>query len=363
MERAFVARRGGAAVASPADWQLILDWERRGMPLPVVLEGLDRAFERRLSRSPRLALRACAGAVETAYAAYRRRRAGLPVSEPPDSAAGGPAARSPRGSSVRSPARSPVRSPEMPPEERASVSAPAGCPPPAGGDGLGDGAGAPAAPGGSPRTSPSGPEPRSGTARRGVRWAADLAGWRPDPAALCPEDAAAAVSAARNRLSGLAAGPVPDEASPATDPGTADAAPDEGDDEILEEIETELLRRLARALREPLRSQAEAAAAGALARHRRRMPPDEYRQALAAAVRRRLPRLLGLPRLPLESALPETPNRAPPENQAAPEESVAAASVPPVAAGPTPAAPTPKRPRRRPSDSPAAAPSSPAPSR
>ena len=248
------------------------------------------------------------------------------------------------------------------------MSAPAGSLPAAGGDSLGDGACAPAAPGGSPRTRPSGPEPRSGIARRGVRWAADLARWRPDPAALCPEDAAAAVSAARNRLSRLAAGPVPDEASPATDPGTADAAPGEGDDETLEEIETELLRGLAGALREPLRSQAESAAAGALARHRRRMPPDEYRQALAAAVRRRLPRLLGLPRLPLESALPETPNRAPPQNRESPEESVAAesvaaASVPPVAAGPTPAAPTPKRPRRRPSDSPAAGPSSPAPSR
>lgn len=248
------------------------------------------------------------------------------------------------------------------------MSAAAGCPPPARGDGLGDGAGAPAAPGGSPRTSPSGPEPGSGTARRGVRWAADLARWRPDPAALCPEDAAAAVFAARNRLSRLVAGPLPDVASPATDPGTADAAPGEGDDEILEEIETELLRGLAGALREPLRSQAESAAAGALARHRRRMPPDEYRQALAAAVRRRLPRLLGLPRLPLESALPETPNRTPPENRAAPEESVAAEAVaaapaPPVTAGPTPAAPTPKRLRRRPSDSPAAAPSFSAPSR
>ena len=258
----------------------------------------------------------------------------------------------------------------------------AGCSPAAGGAGFGDRAGAPATPGGSPPTSPSEPEPRSGTARRGVRWAADLARWRPDPAALCPEDAAAAVSAARNRLLRLAAGPVPDAASPAADPGTADAGSDdgsdEGDDETLEEIETELLSRLAGALREPLRSQAEAAAGGALARHRRRMPPEVYRQALAAAVRRRLPRLLGLPRLPLESALPETPSRAPPQNRESPEESVAAesvaaesvaaesvaaASVPPVAAGPTPAAPTPKRPRRRPSDSPAAAPSSPAPSR
>lgn len=362
MERAFVARRGGAAVASPADWQLILDWERRGVPLPVVLEGLDRAFERRLSPSPRLALRACAGPVETAFAAYRRRRAGLPVPDPRDTGAGGPADRPPRDS--------PARSPDMAPAEGTTVSDAAGSPPAAHGDGLGGGARAAAAPKGSPKTPAPEPDPGSGTARRGVRWAADLARWRSDPAALCPEDAAAAVSAARNRLLRLAAGPLPDAASPAADPGTADTGSDEGDDETLEEIETELLGRLAGALREPLRSQAEAAAAGALARHRRRMPPEVYRQALAAAVRRRLPRLLGLPRLPLESALPETPSRTPPQNRAAPAESVPAASVgsasvlrAPVTAGAAPAAPTPKRPRRRPSDSSAAAPLSPTPSR
>ncbi len=319
-----MARRGGAAMASPADWQLILDWERRGVPLPVVLEGLERAFERRLAPAPRLALRSCSGAVEAAFAGYLRRRAGLPVPEAP---------RFGKTESVPAPVAA-----------AASALPPPGAAAPRPEHEAAD-PGAAVAPAARrlPGSAPAAPERQ----RRCAALAAALGGWRPRPAALDPEAAAAAVAAAGARLTALAAG-----GSPRTDADSA--ASEAGVEETLEAIETELLRRLAEALREPLRSEVVTAAARPLAAYRRRMPPDTYREALAAAVRRRLPRLLGLPPLRLEpplpggrppgTRLPQTPQRQP---RSRPEPSP-----------PEPPAPDPPEPKRTGSSA-AARPSSP----
>ena len=331
VERVFVARRGGASVVSPADWQLILDWERRGIPLPVVVEGIGRAFDRRASASGWLRLRACVPAVEAAFAGYRRSRAGLP--------------------------------------ETAAASEPAAPPPPD--ESRGEGTAktpptrtAPAAR--RPNGVPSAAAEEDALRARLFELAAGLRAWQPDASAVEPEPAAAAASLAAGRIADLAASlsssspsrgaalppedAVPDRpvrksgerpsarsadrggvrgggaplpakdgggnrvAIRAASPGEErPAAETDGDflpsgrgaeggalfpravDTRLEAVEEELLRSLAEALRPEASAAITAAAGEPLAAYRRRMPSSGYREALAAAVRRRLPRALALP--------------------------------------------------------------------
>ena len=263
VERVFVARRGGASVVSPADWQLILDWERRGIPLPVVVEGIgrafdDREFDGRASASGRLRLRACAPAVEAAFAGYRRRRAGLPET----AAASEPAAHHPP---VESPDEGTAETPPTPP-------APAARRP--------------------DRISSSSAE---GALRaRLLELAAALRAWRPEASAVDPEPAAAAASLAAGRIADLAASLFSGRGAEggALFPRAVETR--------LEAVEEELLRSLAEALRPEATAAITAAAAEPLAAYRRRMPPSGYREALAAAVRRRLPRALALPPLRLD---------------------------------------------------------------
>ena len=289
VERAFVARRGGASVVSPADWQLILEWERRGVPLPVVVEGIRRAFDRRAAASGRLGLRACARSVEAAFADYRRRRAGLPETaaasgppappspaEPPDAGTSGTPPTRAAGA-----ARRPNRVPS-PPAERPLPERPL----------------------------PERPLPERSLPARLLELAAGLRAWRPDASAVEPERAAAAASLAAGRIADLAASrsPASGGARPARSPKSPGSQPEnhpksqpENDPENdLEAVEDELLRSLADALRPAASAAITAAAAEPLAAFRRRMPPSGYREALAAAVRRRLPRALALPALRLD---------------------------------------------------------------
>ena len=275
VERAFVARRGGASVVSPADWQLILDWERRGVPLPVVVEGIRRAFDRRAAASGRLGLRACARSVEAAFADYRRRRAGLPET----AAASGPPA---------------PPSPAEPPDAGTAETPPTRA------------AGAARRPNRVPSPPAERPLPECPLPARLLELAAGLRAWRPDASAVEPERAAAAASLAAGRIADLAASrsPASGGARPARPPESPGSQPendpenDPGND--LEAVEEELLRSLADALRPAASAAITAAAAEPLAAFRRRMPPSGYREALAAAVRRRLPRALALPALRLD---------------------------------------------------------------
>lgn len=277
VERAFVARRGGASVVSPADWQLILDWERRGVPLPVVVEGIRRAFDRRAAASGRLGLRACARSVEAAFADYRRRRAGLPET----AAASGPPA--------------PPSSAE-PPDAGTAETPPTRA------------AGAARHPNRVPSPPAERPLPERPLPARLLELAAGLRAWRPDASAVEPERAAAAASLAAGRIADLAASRSPASAAGGDRAGRPPESPesrpendpenDPGND--LEAVEEELLRSLADALRPAASAAITAAAAEPLAAFRRRMPPSGYREALAAAVRRRLPRALALPALRLD---------------------------------------------------------------
>jgi sugar-specific transcriptional regulator TrmB len=46
IERYFAKKRGNALILSPKDWPLVTAWEERGIPLEVIYQGIDKAFER-----------------------------------------------------------------------------------------------------------------------------------------------------------------------------------------------------------------------------------------------------------------------------------------------------------------------------
>ncbi len=79
VEQHFGRRRGGPMVLSPKDWQLIQKWQEQGIPLPVVLRGINQAFDRFAASSPRPdrinSLRYCAQEVEGAWEEHRTARA------------------------------------------------------------------------------------------------------------------------------------------------------------------------------------------------------------------------------------------------------------------------------------------------
>lgn len=76
--RAFLARRGAPFFLSSQDLALVADWERRRIPLPVVLEGIEKAFEpgRGQVRKKILTLNACNSQVKKSFELYRERRVG-----------------------------------------------------------------------------------------------------------------------------------------------------------------------------------------------------------------------------------------------------------------------------------------------
>ena len=75
IEEHFGRRRGGPMVLSPKDWQLIQKWQEQGIPLPVVLRGINQAFDQFAASSPRPdrinSLRYCAQEVEGAWEEHR----------------------------------------------------------------------------------------------------------------------------------------------------------------------------------------------------------------------------------------------------------------------------------------------------
>lgn len=80
VSRAFLARRGAPLMLSAAEVDLVASWRKAGIPLDVVLEGIERTFERPPAasrprgRGPTLAY--CRAEVERAMARWRDRRAG-----------------------------------------------------------------------------------------------------------------------------------------------------------------------------------------------------------------------------------------------------------------------------------------------
>ena len=80
IEGEFVKRRGSHMLVSPLDWTLIETWKRRGIPLHVVLRGINSSFDgydQRLNRGRKVnSLFFCQQEVEALYQEYVESRVG-----------------------------------------------------------------------------------------------------------------------------------------------------------------------------------------------------------------------------------------------------------------------------------------------
>lgn len=76
----FLERRGAPFFLSAKDLDLVSSWERTGVPLPAVLEGIERAFAARRPGAPArgkvLALSFCRAQVEASFERHRERKVG-----------------------------------------------------------------------------------------------------------------------------------------------------------------------------------------------------------------------------------------------------------------------------------------------
>lgn len=76
---AFVRRRGKYLLVSPLDWALIETWKEMGIPLHVVLRGIERAFDSWESRPRKRTVKSllyCQEEVEAQYAEWLEARVG-----------------------------------------------------------------------------------------------------------------------------------------------------------------------------------------------------------------------------------------------------------------------------------------------
>jgi hypothetical protein len=80
IEGEFVKRRGSHMLVSPLDWTLIETWKRRGIPLHIVLRGINSSFDgydQRLNRGRKVnSLFFCQQEVEALYQEYVESRVG-----------------------------------------------------------------------------------------------------------------------------------------------------------------------------------------------------------------------------------------------------------------------------------------------
>lgn len=79
VEEYFVRKRGRSLLVSPLDWCLIELWRDSGIPLHIVLRGIDRSFDKtskRRKREPKT-LFYCHPAVTEAFEEYRQSRTGV----------------------------------------------------------------------------------------------------------------------------------------------------------------------------------------------------------------------------------------------------------------------------------------------
>jgi hypothetical protein len=87
IEEAFIRRRGRSLLLSPIDWALIESWKERGVPLHIVLHGIENVFDTaeqkaKSKRSPKT-LMYCRDEIESLYEEWRDRQVGKSDSESP----------------------------------------------------------------------------------------------------------------------------------------------------------------------------------------------------------------------------------------------------------------------------------------
>lgn len=80
IEETFNRRRGKFQFLSPLDWALMEDWEKRGVPLHVVLRGIEKVFDNQNGQTTRRrtvkGLGYCREEIEAQYEEWRERQIG-----------------------------------------------------------------------------------------------------------------------------------------------------------------------------------------------------------------------------------------------------------------------------------------------
>ncbi|HEX2269148.1 MAG TPA: hypothetical protein VHH35_06420 [Pyrinomonadaceae bacterium] len=79
IEDAFVRRRGKHLFLSPLDWALMETWKQQGIPLHIVLRGVERSFDSYESRPRKRSVKTllyCQEEVEAQYAEWMEARVG-----------------------------------------------------------------------------------------------------------------------------------------------------------------------------------------------------------------------------------------------------------------------------------------------
>lgn len=79
IEDAFVRRRGKHLFLSPLDWALMETWKQQGIPLHIVLRGVERSFDSYESRPRKRSVKTllyCQEEVEAQYAEWLEARVG-----------------------------------------------------------------------------------------------------------------------------------------------------------------------------------------------------------------------------------------------------------------------------------------------
>ena len=80
IEDAFVRRRGKHLFLSPLDWALMETWKQQGIPLHIVLRGVERSFDSYESRPRKRSVKTllyCQEEVEAQYAEWMEARVGV----------------------------------------------------------------------------------------------------------------------------------------------------------------------------------------------------------------------------------------------------------------------------------------------
>lgn len=75
IEETFIRRRGRNLLLSPLDWALIESWQERGVPLPIVLRGIEKIFDAvdqqpAKGKRPIKSLMYCREEIEAQYAGW-----------------------------------------------------------------------------------------------------------------------------------------------------------------------------------------------------------------------------------------------------------------------------------------------------
>lgn len=85
--RAFLKHQPGIFFLSPRDLELISEWEKLNIPAEVVIEGIEKAFSRKISRRRKkniYSLSQCEKEIIRAYAQHQERLVGRESPPPPE---------------------------------------------------------------------------------------------------------------------------------------------------------------------------------------------------------------------------------------------------------------------------------------